>query len=124
MKFSRRHANEIALFRSLPEDQSTMESRHTLGVVMPMDSLVEVFFEKHQIGQLNPQQRIIEAWDDILGKDADRCRPERLDSTGQLVVSVPNGVLRNQLRFRTKTILAAIQKLPDCSGVKKIHWIG
>lgn len=120
MSFSRRHANQIALFRGLPPDETISFGRHTQGKALLIEDLIDEFLDVHQIGRLTPQQSLVNAWKELLGTDAERCCAERIDSSGNLVVSVPNPVLRNQLRFRKNGLLKRIRELPECSFIREI----
>lgn len=115
--FSRHHENLIASFRNLPEDPGSEKDIGTKS----LGSLIETCVERFHIGKNTPEESIQENWPRIVGAEfAGRCRPERIDRSGALLVQVPNPTLRRELIFHEERILTVLQSLPDCRHVKRV----
>jgi hypothetical protein len=116
-KFSRQHESLIASFRGLPEESLPLRDAgaKTLG------SLLEICIEKFHIGRNTPEETIQENWARIVGAPfASRCRPERIDRSGALIVQVGNPTLRRELIFHEDRIMTVLHSLPDCHHIKRI----
>lgn len=117
MKFSRNVENLIANLRGLPENRSRSRLRPELRI----DSVVEVLLERHQIGQTKPAETIMAHWKELVGSTAaHRCAPLRIDERGNLFVAVANPVIKQELLFRKRQILARLQQLPGCEHLNDI----
>jgi len=116
-RFNHREEALIASFRQLPAD---LEISGATGP-KPLSSLVEMCVERYHIGRHTPEEVIQENWPRIAGRPfADRCRPERIDRSGALIVQVPNPTVRRELIFHEERMLAVLSSLPDCRHVRKI----
>lgn len=74
-----------------------------------------------RVGGDSPERVILENWRGIAGADrADRCAPARLQRDGTLVVLAPNPVLRQELSFGKRAMIAKIRRLPGCGFVRAI----
>jgi hypothetical protein len=116
-KFSRQHESLIASFRGLPEESLPARDAgaKTLG------SLLETCIEKFHIGKNTPEESVQENWERIVGPSfAGRCRPERIDRSGALIVQVQNTTLRRELIFHEDRIMTILHTLPDCQHIKRI----
>ena len=117
MKFSRDVQNLIANLRGLPEDRGRSRTR----AATDLDSLVEVIFERHQIGQDNLESVIMANWKQIVGeRTAHRCRPQRIVNNRKLVILAGNPVIRQELQFMQNKILRHLHTLPGCQCVREI----
>ncbi len=117
MQFNRDVQNLIANLRGVPEDRGRSRKRDATD----LDSLVEVIFERHQIGQDNLENVIMANWKDIVGeRTAHRCRPQRLVNNRKLVILAGNPVIRQELQFMQNKILRQLHALPGCQCVREI----
>ncbi len=118
MEFPRRVENLIANLRSFPENSDNSIVRQPCR----LDSVLEVVLEKYQIGKPRPAETIIESWKSIMGElNAHRCRPQRIDGRGRLIISVANQTLRQELNFQRSTILNRIRRLPGCAEITDVY---
>lgn len=118
MPFSRSGEELIRQFRGLPVDPA--ESRNTGP--RPLDSLLETCIERHHLGKNTPEETILENWARIVGSgNARRCRPERIDRGGTLIIQVGNATLRRELMFMEDGILTALGSLPDCGHIHRLR---
>ncbi|MFO7726650.1 MAG: DUF721 domain-containing protein [Oceanipulchritudo sp.] len=116
-KFSRRQERLIASFRGLQADPVPARDSWAKS----MGSLIETLVERHHIGKKTPEESIQENWTRIVGEAfARRCRPERIDRSGALIVQVPNATVRRELIFSEGRMLTAIGSLPDCHHINRI----
>lgn len=71
--------------------------------------------------EAGPTGTLLASWEDLLGPArARRCHPVRLRPDGVLVVAVPNPVLRQELSWEKRDLLAAIRALPGCAGIRRL----
>lgn len=118
MKLPRNIEEAIAEFRGLPPpDEHTWDTGP-----LPVGGLLEVLIERYRIGQRRPEQIIMEHWLELMGDNAHRCAPERIDTLGRLVVAVANPVLRRELAFRRRKLLHSLQKLEGCADITDIEF--
>lgn len=116
-KFTRQHERLIASFRGLPEEALPAKDAGTKS----LGTLLETCIEKFHIGKNTPEETVQENWERIMGASfASRCRPERIDRTGALIVQVPNPTLRRELIFHEDRIMTVLHSLPDCRHIKRI----
>jgi hypothetical protein len=118
MKLPRDIEDAIADFRELPRADDYEWDAGPCG----MDSLLEVIIEKYNIAKPRPERTIMENWRNIMGENAQRCAPERIDSQGRLVVAVANPVLRRELAFSRKSIVWKIRRLNGCGDISDIDF--
>lgn len=68
-----------------------------------------------------PERTILAHWKKLLGPErAGRCAPARLQRDGTLVVLAPNPVVRQELSFEKRKLVAKIRRLPGCGFVRAI----
>lgn len=110
-----RNARElIASLRGIEEPESRMKDRGTKGI----DSLVETCIERYKIGRETPEEIIIRNWRTIVGEQfAHLCAPERIDTSGILLIKAPSAVARRELVFREDRIMTALRSLPGCAHI-------
>jgi len=116
-KFSPKEERLIASFRGLPEEYPGYVDKgsKTLG------SLLETCIEKYKIGKNTPEETIQENWPRIVGPEfAKRCRPERIDHSGALIVQVPNSTVRRELIFAEDKMMTVIASLPGCHFINRV----
>ena len=116
-RFSREEERLIAQFRGFPgEDPEYLDSGSK-----PLGSLLEACIQKYKIGQNTPEETILENWTRIVGAEfAGRCRPERIDRSGALIVQVRNAIVRRELLFAEDRMMTVIASLPGCQFVKRV----
>jgi hypothetical protein len=87
-----------------------------------LGGLVEAWLPATEAGgEAGPTGTLLAAWEDLLGPERSRrCHPVRLRPDGVLVVAVSNPVLRQELSWEKRNLLAAIQALPGCAGVRRL----
>lgn len=116
-RFNRREERLIADFRDSTEDPGSMVDTGT----KPLGSLLETLVEKYHIGRNTPEESIQENWERIVGSAfCRRCRPERIDRSGALIVQVPNATVRRELIFMEDRILTALGSLPGCQHINRV----
>lgn len=116
-KFTPDEERLIASFRQIPEDSASLGD---FGAAS-FGSLVESLVERYHIGKSTPEESIQENWARIVGPlFAKRCRPERVDPSGALIVQVPNATVRRELIFSEGRILTALGSLPGCQHINRV----
>jgi hypothetical protein len=118
MKLPRDIEDAIADFRGLPRADDYVWDNGPSG----LDSLIEVVVEKYAIARQRPERTIMENWRTIMGENAPRCAPERIDSLGRLVVAVANPVLRRELAFSRKRLVERIRRIDGCGDIRDIEF--
>jgi hypothetical protein len=119
MKLPRKTENLIAEFRGLPKNYSRSVDRGSV----PLDSLIEVINERYGIDKLTPEQMLMSCWKDILGDNAHRCSPVKLESDGTLLISVKNPIVKRELLFQKRRMVKSIQKLDGCSHILDLKFV-
>ena len=115
--FSKEAESLISSLRSLPEDPSPVRDAGT----KPLGSLLEACIEKYHIGRRTPEETVLENWEKIVGESfAARCRPERIDPSGALIVQAGNATVRRELIFMQERILTALGSLPGCGHIHRV----
>ena len=114
-------SNEVeslsASLRGIPEEDFIANDTGTKGI----GSLVEACVEEYHIGKQTPEEEILENWERIVGKQfASRCRPERITSSGCLLIQVPNPILRREMIFLEDRILTALGSLKSCHHIQRV----
>src|SRR5882757_9774625 len=100
-----------------PNDPPRSKKRATQSLA----AVVEQLMVKHQIGRSTPEQAIRERWVELVGAaSASYSHPARLER-GKLTVLAAHSVVRNELFHHRAEIVARIQKLPGCEGVKSLN---
>jgi hypothetical protein len=118
VKLPRNIEDAIADFRGLPH-----AGKHEWDTgPREMGSLLEVLVQRYQIGQDRPEQVIMAHWREIMGENAERCAPERIDTQGRLVVAVANPVLRRELASSRRPLVLKLRKLKGCKEITDIEF--
>lgn len=117
MPFSPRIEELIRQFRGLPVDEAESNS----AAPRRMDSILETCIDRYHIGRKTPEETVLENWSRIIGQRfASRCRPVRIDRSGNLVIEIHNATLRRELMFLEDRILTTLVSLPECGHVRGI----
>ncbi|MGF1450145.1 MAG: DUF721 domain-containing protein [Opitutales bacterium] len=117
MSFSREAERLISSLRGLPSGGGVRVNQAPL----PLDRLIEVTLKNHRIGEQRVEETIMRQWKSIVGeKWAERCSPVRLQNRRRLHVYAANSVVRNELLFRKREILARLRKLPGCEDIREV----
>jgi hypothetical protein len=119
MHFPRETGNLIASLRGLPSDRGRSRPRpaFTLG------SLIEVLEERYKIGADKIEDIIAHHWKDIVGEHAaHRSCPDRVAGGAVLLIKVANPVLRQEMQFKQKDILARLHRLPGGSVIQALNF--
>lgn len=107
----------LATLKGVPCQQSYAIAREAKDV----GTLVELLLMRHKVGQIRPENVILENWDFVAGpRMAPYCRPLRLQRDGTLMIAVEDSVLKRELLFRQREILQRIRSLAGCEMVKGI----
>jgi hypothetical protein len=116
--FSRSAEDLIAALRRLPNEiPARMRKRPTQG----LGPLIEELLVKNQIGRASPEQLIRDHWAEIVGPaNAQYSHAANIDPRGRLIVLASHAVVRNELFHHRQMIVAKIQKLPGCAGVRDL----
>ena len=118
--FSKAAEDLIGDLRGVPDEQPRKQKlRPTSALASVVDELVS----KYQIGRESPEQTIRDHWTRIVGTvNASYSHAARLERGGKtLVVIADHAVVRNELFLHRQAIVAKLQKLPGCQGVKEIN---
>lgn len=119
-KFSRTVMNLMANLRGLPEDRS----RATDRPMQSLDEAVQQAFKKLRLDKPVPENAIVAHWHELLpAKLGRRCAPLRVQEGGRLVVQCENAVVRSEVRFHERAMLAKIKMLPGCAEVRTIGFV-
>ena len=115
--FSSEAESLISSMRGLPEETTNVRDKGTKG----FSSVLEACIKKFHIGQRTPEETIIANWATIVGKSfASRCRPERIDPSGTLLIQVSNPTLKRELIFMEDRILTALGSMEGCQHIRRI----
>jgi hypothetical protein len=116
-KFSRHVENLIANFRGLPENRS----RSRLKETAPFEDVIEKVIQKYRIGIASPEETLREHWAEIVGAaNTQFCHPNRIERGKNLIITVSNPVVRQELFFNRKLLLKKIQLIPNCEKIALI----
>lgn len=119
-KFSRTVLNMLANLRGLPEDRG----RSTDRAMKSLDEAMTEAFQKLRIDKPVPEDAIIAHWAELLPiKLARRCAPLKVVDGGRLVIQCENSVIKSEVRFHERTLLAKIRQLPGCLEVKALAFV-
>lgn len=120
-KFSRTVQNLLANLRGLPEDRR----RSTERQLKSMDEAVSDALLKWRIDKPVPEDAIVAHWHQLLpSKLAKLCAPLRLKEDGRLMIQCENNIVKSEVRFHEKALLAKIRQLPGCQVVKGLLFTG
>jgi putative hydrolase of the HAD superfamily len=119
-KFSRTVQNLLANLRGLPEDRGRSSDR-------PMKSMDEAVLDAFKMLRLDkpvPEDAIVASWHELLPvKLAKRCAPLRVLEGGKLVVQCENSIIKSEVRFHERAMLAKIRTLRGCQDVRSISFV-
>lgn len=119
-KFSRTVQNLLANLRGLPEDRG----RSTDRAMKTIDDAVQDAFRKLRLDKPVPETAIVAHWLELLPlKLARRCAPLRVLEGGKLVVQCENSVVKSEVRFHERAMLAKIRLLRGCQDVRAISFV-
>lgn len=89
---------------------------------VPLAGLVESILTQHQIGRDSIEHTIRAHWPELVGAaNAAYSHAVRIERERRLVVHVAHAVVRNELFMHRAEIVARIQALPGCEGLKEIN---
>ena len=119
-KLSRATLNLLANLRGLPEDRS----RSTERDMKSLDDAMGEAFRKLRLDKPVPEDAIIAHWSELLPmKLARRSSPLKVVEGGRLVIQCENAVIKTELRFRERALLAKIRELPGCLEVRSLAFV-
>ena len=119
-KFSRHVVNLLANLRGVPEDRGRSTDRE----LKTMDEAMGEAFKKMRLDKPVPEDVIIGHWSELLpAKLARRCAPMKMVDGGRLVIQCENAVIKSELRFHERALLAKIRGLPGCAEVKSLAFV-
>jgi hypothetical protein len=119
MEYSRQTNNLIATLRGLPEDHTTSKLRPAFS----LGNLIEVLEVKYKIGEEKIEDAIARHWADIVGEHAaHRSCPQRVVGGAVLLIQVGNPMLRQEMQFKQRDILARIHRLPGGGVIQALNF--
>ena len=119
-KFSRSVQNLLANLRGVPEDRGRSTTRNTRTID---DALSEVF-QKFRFDRVTPEDTLIAQWHHLLPlKLAKRCAPQKVQDGGKLIIQCESSIVKTEVQFHAKAMLAKIKLLPGCQGVRQIQFV-
>ena len=119
-KFSRHVVNLLANLRGVPEDRGRSTDRE----LKTMDEAMGEAFKKMRLDKPVPEDMIIAHWSELLPmKLARRCAPLKMVEGGRLVIQCESSVIKTELRFHERALLAKIRDLPGCTEVKSLAFV-
>lgn len=119
-RFSRHVMNLLANLRGLPEDRGRSTDRD----LRTIDDAVTEAFRKLRLDKPVPEDAIFAHWHELLpAKLARRCAPLRVLEGGKLVVQCENTVIKSEVRFHERALLAKIRALRGCAEVRSISFV-
>lgn len=119
-KLSRSTLNLLANLRGLPEDRGRSSDRE----MKSLDDAMGEAFRKLRLDKPVPEDAIIAHWGELLPmKLARRSAPLKVVDGGRLVIQCENSVIKTELRFRERALLAKIRELPGCLEVKSLAFV-
>ena len=117
--FNTYEENLIAAFRNTPIDEGPKKNRPSTS----LGTLLETCVERYHIGRHTPEEKVQENWARIVGPlFAKRCRPERIDASGCLVVQVANATVRRELIFMEDRIMTALRSIEECHHIQRVFF--
>lgn len=119
-RFSRHVMNLLANLRGLPEDRGRSTDRD----LRTIDDAVTDAFRKLRLDKPVPEDAIFAHWHELLpAKLARRCAPLRVLEGGKLVVQCENTIVKSEVRFHERALLAKIRALRGCAEVRSISFV-
>jgi hypothetical protein len=116
-QLSREVENLIADLRGLPGEDSRSRRRKT----QDLGPLIDELLVKYRISHDSLEHSIREKWAELVGVANATYSHPLVVERAQLVVLVSHSVVRNELFHHRMEILARVQKLPGCAGIKGIN---
>jgi len=119
-KFSRHVVNLLANLRGVPEDRGRSTDRE----LKTLDEAMGEAFKKMRLDKPVPEDVIIAHWGELLPmKLARRTAPLKMVDGGRLVIQCESSVIKSELRFHERSLLAKIRGLPGCTEVKTLAFV-
>jgi hypothetical protein len=116
-QFSRLAENLVGDLRGIPPDEPARARKRP---TQTLAALVEELLQKHQIGRSSPEQAIRDRWMEIVGAaNAAYSHAARIERN-RLIVLAAHPVIRNELFHHRADIVARIQQVPGCTGIKAL----
>ena len=117
--FSRLAEELVGEFRGVAfEEPRRSRKRPTVALA----GLVESILNQHRIGRDSAEHTIRAHWPTLVGPaNASYSHAARIERDTRLVIHVTHSVVRNELFMHTREILARIQQLPGCAGIKQLN---
>lgn len=117
--FSKLAEELVGDFRGVAFDEPRRsKKRPTLALA----GLVESILTQHQIGRDSAEHTIRAQWPALVGPaNATYSHAVRIEREKRLVVHVAHSVVRNELFMHRSEIVARIQQLPGCAGIKELN---
>jgi len=117
--FSKLAEELVGDFRGVAFDEPRRsKKRPTLALA----GLVESILTQHQIGRDSAEHTIRAQWPALVGPaNAAYSHAVRIEREKRLVVHVAHSVVRNELFMHRSEIVARIQQLPGCAGIKELN---
>jgi hypothetical protein len=116
-ELSRAVENLIADLRGLPAEDSRSRRRKA----QDLGPLIDELLVKYRISHDSLEHSIRDKWAELVGVANATYSHPLIVERAQLVVLVSHSVVRNELFHHRMEILARVQKLPGCSGIKGIN---
>ena len=117
MKFGRHVENLIASLRGLPEDRG----RSILREPKAAESLMTELVQRHNLDGTTPENTIQENWSDLVGgANAAYSQLMRIDERRRAIIGVTSPIVRQELFFHRKSVLARIRMLPGCHDISAV----
>lgn len=111
--------NLVADLRGLPDEGSWPKGRRHEDPERAIGELM-ITVAKEIRAEARPVDALRAAWPQLFGTLAEECEPTRIDAGGALVVRCANPVVRQELQFRVRQVLQAVQKIPACATVRRV----
>ncbi len=116
MAFSKDTQKLISQFRGL---KTGIDER---APVASSKELVDQIFLELKIGEVSPLKAIHDSWNNLIPKKfAGLCEPSEMSAT-VLYVRTNSSVIKQELSFEEKRILAKVKRLAGCSALRKIKF--
>jgi hypothetical protein len=118
--FSKLAEQLIADLRGIPNREPPRQRKRP---TREAGSVIEELMIKHRIGRSAPEDAIRERWTELVGAPiAAYSHAVTLEQGRKLIVHASHAVVRNELFLHRAEIVARIQKLPGCAGVREL-WV-
>jgi hypothetical protein len=118
-KFSRTVQNLLANLRGLPEGPRRSSDRPMKSV----DDAVQDAFKKLRLDKPVPETAIVAHWLELLPQARQTLGALARARGGELVVQCENSVVKSEIRFHERAMLAKIRLLRGCQEVRAISFV-